>query len=184
MNQVENNENFTSDAEETRVAGELGISPITLRLWQALGCPVGHWLAYQTRVNSLSDVGTAFGVSERTAATWRSKGMPGSREDGYPIQAIRDWRAGNNKRESENHVARFVDAIFRFFRTEIIESGVAAHEDIASCLDGRDDAEELSELFAAAMIRRFERLRLTDEDIARVMQDCREFIQIGNLEKF
>ena len=56
---------------------------------------VGDWLLTTGRatliVSSLAEVGRHFGVSERTAAGWRAKGMPGE-PGAYDIDRIEQWR--------------------------------------------------------------------------------------------
>lgn len=73
-----------------QAADKLGVHPFSLELLTAFGVP-GTPPIYGDVVATLAEVATAYGVSERTVASWRARGMPG--ESGcFSLNHIERWR--------------------------------------------------------------------------------------------
>lgn len=73
-----------------RAADEIGIQEFSLDVLTAFGVP-GTPPIYGQIVETLAEVAKVYGVSERTVASWRSRGMPG--ESGcFSINHIERWR--------------------------------------------------------------------------------------------
>ena len=164
---------------EKDAAATLGISVLSLRLMLAAGCPYGDFEKYQTVVHSLAAVGEAFGVSERTAATWRKKGMPDSPESGYPLVTIAQWRRKvglDNEdllpdRGATGDLAR---ARIPYYRYQMLEAGRRAALDIMDFYRqmDRNDEDLVKFAYAASLAKHFEDLRLSDEDIESTLKEC------------
>ena len=129
-------------------------------------------------VGSLAEVGKFFGVSERSAASWRAKGMPGQ-PGNYPLTKILNWRrqqpdgevwfTGNPKLIPRPATGDLCRAIYKVFRSEIPQAAARAREDFLRVVFTDDvpaeDREVIEFGFDCAMQKHFADLRLSNEEI-------------------
>ena len=176
------------DADTAKAAADGGLSVMALRaIFAATGAPCP--IDYGPTVGSLAQVGIHFGVSERTVANWKARGMPG--EPGhYNLPRIQQWRrqqndpepwhfTGNPKLTPRQASGDLVRGLLRSLRVHLKESAHHALSDFLTALDGDgfDEVRELVEFaFQTTMIRHFEQYSLTDEEIERFLEECWEFV--------
>lgn len=132
----------TLDDAMQQAAHKLGIHPFSLDLLAAFGVP-GTPPLYGEILSTLAEVGTAYGVSERTVASWRARGMPG--ESGcFSLNHVERWRNRELKdaprrfpeRAVSNDMVRavfdYMDAEAKFWVLTVLEgaleSGILTEE--------------------------------------------------------
>ena len=131
-------------------------------------------------VDSLAEVAKFFSVSERTAASWRAKGMPGQ-PGNYPLTKILNWRrqqpdgeawfTGNPKLKPRPATGDLCRAIYKVFRSEIPQAAARAKEEFICAVFTddlpEDDRKAIEFGFDCATEKHFSAMCLTDEEIER-----------------
>jgi hypothetical protein len=140
-----------STGTKAEAAEMLGIHEFSVDVLAAFGVP-GTPPLYGEIVETLADVAKAYGVSERTVAGWRARGMPG--ESGcFSLNHIERWR----KAELQDAPRRFperaisddlVRAVFDYVETE-------ARFWVLSVLHGAMESELISEDQRAQLAEKF-----------------------------
>ena len=132
-------------------ADQLGVSVLALKILCGMGCPGPY--DYSPVATSEEEAGQLLGVSGRTIAVWKKRGMPWS-EGRYVIDDIENWRLSQDwegdQAKRRDWSALLVQGFFRVIRTELcqaLHAEIVANGDVSSDLTDRlkawilDDAE-------------------------------------------
>lgn len=129
------------EASAKQAADMLGIHPFSLDILQAFGVP-GTPPLYGEIVETLAEVATAYGISERTVASWRARGMPG--ESGcFSLNHIERWRNSELKDAPRRFPERAVSNDMLRAYADYIET--EARFWVLTVLEGAKETEVISE---------------------------------------
>jgi hypothetical protein len=172
-------------------AKQLKISPLSLLIWQAAGCPGPETENYCPMVDTLDEVAGHFGVNRRTISEWRAKGIVSKSSGKYNLVDIRFQRlkyldehgkhpstaelTGHpalDERVASGELAR---AILRFYSTEIRRAAfLAFSEAISECEKGKSPLVRSEAVCRASelLAPRLSTICLDEEQIRQVVKDC------------
>ena len=134
-------------------------------------------IEYGPIVETVAALARWFGISERTAHSWKAAGMPCNHDGTYSITAVLHWRhnrpnpeqwhaTGNRQLAPREATGDLVRAIYRVLRSHIVVATANVLDDIAG-----DDAE-LRDKLLKSLATHFKAWALTDEEIEQTLIEC------------
>lgn len=168
---------------ESEAAEQIGVSVRSLRLMAACGM-AGAPRDYSPTFPTVAELARWFGVSERTAHTWKAAGMPMNPDGTYSQQAVLDWRrnrpnpepwhaTGNRELSPRPATGDLVRAIYRTQRVHLGEAIMNAIDD-ALPSNGKN-SKRREELFNILGNHLAECVP-TDEEVEQTLIECWNFI--------
>lgn len=158
-----------------RAADAIGIHEFSLDVLAAFGVP-GTPPIYGQIVETLAEVAKVYGVSERTVASWRSRGMPG--ESGcFSINHIERWRRvelqdAPRLRPEQAISSDLVRAVFDYLEGEAKFWLISVMEDALQCgLITEDQCSKLGQKFAETRGRVCVPIELREQMLAELADD-------------
>lgn len=158
---------------DSEAAEHIGVSVNVLRLWAACGMAGAPW-DYSPRFKTVAELARWFGISERTAHSWKVAGMPVESDGTYSQLAVLNWRrqrpkpepwhaTGNRALSPKPATGDLVRAIYRTQRTHLLEAMIA----IAVEMFPKEDKHQakLIELLA----KHLRQFMLDDADIEQLL---------------